>query len=58
MREPLMLDASMPLHEALLTMRTRKQPMAIARGAHDGRPVGIVTLKDLVEPLTGELGAW
>ncbi|UCD76537.1 MAG: DUF21 domain-containing protein [Phycisphaerales bacterium] len=47
-----------PVHEALWIMRTERQPMAIVKHPHTGRPVGLVTLKDLVEPLTGELAAW
>lgn len=31
--------------------------MAVVMGPAS-RPVGIVTAKDLVEPLTGELAAW
>lgn len=49
-----------PLRETLHAMRRARETMAII---HDPRrpnapPRGIVTLKDLVEPLTGELAAW
>jgi CBS domain containing-hemolysin-like protein len=32
--------------------------MAIAVDPDTQRPRGLVTLKDLVEPITGELAAW
>jgi len=54
--------ADMSVPEALSKMRTQHQALAIVTeiSPEDGtkRPVGIVTLKDLVEPLTGELLAW
>ena len=34
-----------------------QQPMGFVEDA-DGRVVGIVTLKDLIEEIVGELGAW
>ena len=37
----------------------RKSGIAMAIVAEDGQlPLGIVTLKDLVEPIVGELAAW
>lgn len=45
--------------EALEHLRDERKPMAIViGGGGDSRPVGIVTLKDLVEPLMGDLLAW
>jgi CBS domain containing-hemolysin-like protein len=44
--------------EALRVMRTRRHVMAIVTGPGSRRPAGLVTLKDLIEPLTGELAAW
>lgn len=58
MTEPLSFEAMTSLREALRTMRLQRKPMAIAVDARSGRPQGLVTLKDLVEPITGELGAW
>ena len=44
---------------ALEHLRNERKPMAIVVGGEgDSRPVGIVTLKDLVEPLVGDLLAW
>ena len=42
---------------ALETLRRDRCPVGIVEDA-DGRPLGLVTLKDLVEPLLGELSAW
>ena len=58
MAEPLTFEGSMPVREALRVMRTERRKMAIVINPQDGRPRGLVTLKDLVEPVTGELGAW
>ncbi len=51
-----LMEPSTPLREALASLQASKVPMAIV-----GRleaPVGIVTVKDLVEPITGELASW
>ena len=41
------------------TLRDRRARMAVVIAADASRrPLGIVTLKDLVEPLTGELEEW
>ncbi|MHC4414010.1 MAG: CNNM domain-containing protein [Planctomycetota bacterium] len=58
MVEPLCFRAATPLREALRALRARHQAMAVAVDADSGRPQGLVTLKDLVEPITGELEAW
>ncbi len=54
--------ADMSVPEALAQMRAHRQALAIVTDAsEDGngrQAIGIVTLKDLVEPLTGELHAW
>ncbi|HBZ96590.1 MAG TPA: hypothetical protein DEO57_01950 [Phycisphaerales bacterium] len=57
MTEPLTLAASTSVPEALELLRTAKQTIAFVED-RGGRPVGIVTMKDLVEVLTGELEAW
>ncbi|MDY7109668.1 MAG: CNNM domain-containing protein [Planctomycetota bacterium] len=44
--------------EAITRLRREQQAMGIIIAPQTGRPLGIVTLKDLVEPLTGELAAW
>ncbi len=46
-----------PVFVALETLRQACRPMGIVEDA-DGHPLGIVTLKDLVEPLLGDLRAW
>jgi len=53
-----MLNAQAPIHDALRRMREQRSRLAVVVTGSDDRPVGIVTLKDLVEPLTGELQAW
>lgn len=50
------LAPDMPVREALVTMKTAGVRLAIV--SDKGKPVGIVTAKDLVEPLIGELHAW
>lgn len=56
MRDVLTIDHAMPARQALRTLRSKGHPIAIV--THHGRPVGLVTIKDLVEPITGELLAW
>jgi len=43
-------------HEALITIRAARARLAIVE--RHGRPVGMVTPKDLFEPLVGELESW
>jgi len=50
------LPPGMTVIDALIALRRQEQRMAVIE--EDGRPVGLVTLKDLVEPLTGEIFAW
>ena len=58
LHEPVTFAPRTQVPEALSTMRRERQAMAIVLAPQTGRPVGLVTLKDLVEPLTGELAAW
>ena len=58
MTEPITFHPRTPVTEALRSLRSARQPMAVAVDETDNRPLGLVTLKDLVEPLTGELVAW
>ncbi len=54
------LDANTPLIDAVDIMRREHARIILAtrrRGGHD-MPVGIVTMKDLVEELMGELAEW
>jgi putative hemolysin len=58
MSTPVPIPATTPVREALRTMRLDRQAMAIVVDPDSGKPRGLVTLKDLVETITGELGAW
>ena len=51
------LGPGTPVFVALETLRQARRPMGIVED-EGGRPLGIVTLKDLVEPLLGDLRAW
>jgi len=53
---PLVLPAELTVTEALYRMRRSRQAMAVVQ--RDGKHVGIVTIKDLVEEIVGELEAW
>lgn len=55
--KPLFLPPHLSVRDALEKMWSGKAAMAIVQRP-GGRPVGLVTLKDLVEPLIGELQAW
>lgn len=59
MTPPLSIEPSLPVAFALRRLSDAGARLAVvlAPGAA-GRPLGIVTAKDLVEPLTGELKAW
>lgn len=50
------MDASVPVRVALRKLQDTRSAMGLIR--HNGKPVGIVTVKDLVEPITGELASW
>ncbi|MEC8319903.1 MAG: CBS domain-containing protein, partial [Planctomycetota bacterium] len=45
-----------PVVTALETLRRSRCPLGVVEVG--GKPSGIVTLKDLVEPLLGDLRAW
>jgi CBS domain containing-hemolysin-like protein len=45
------------IDEALVTLRAARQPMGLVVGP-DKEPIGVVTVKDLLEEITGEIGAW
>lgn len=51
-------EADISVRRALRRMQTERCQMAVVAQKTDGRPIGLVTIKDLVEPLTGELAAW
>ena len=56
MTAPLKLPSGMTVTEALFAMRRGRNMMAVVQ--KDSKPVGIVTIKDLVEEIVGELEEW
>ncbi len=57
MAKPLVLHQAMRVSDALYQMQKARAMMAVIRNA-EGKHVGIVTIKDLVEEIVGELEAW
>lgn len=55
-RPAMELDPVLSVRDALARLNAAGQRLAVVKLR--GKPVGIVTAKDLVEPLTGELEAW
>jgi CBS domain containing-hemolysin-like protein len=55
-RPVLRLRPETRLPEALRTLQTERKDIAVV-GVR-GKPQGLITVKDLVEPLTGELSSW
>ena len=56
MQPPVFLSPGLSVRAALLQLSETASPLAIV--VENGKPLGVVTAKDLVEPLTGELAAW
>ena len=54
--EVIELDPELPVDRALSRLRTRGQRLAVV--GTRAAPLGLVTLKDLVEEISGELAAW
>ena len=52
------IPATMPVGRAISQVRESGLTMAIVISPNSAKPIGIVTLKDLIEPLVGELAAW
>ncbi len=50
--------AGSPLREALRRFQADGISIAVVEESSNGPPVGLVTVKDLVEPITGELATW
>ena len=50
------LDINTPLRAALTQLQTQHAALAVVTS--QGKPVGVATVKDLVEPITGELASW
>lgn len=57
-REVEFIPAEVSVRKALRRMQAKRTPMAIVAPRPDATPVGLVTLKDLIEPLTGEIAPW
>jgi putative hemolysin len=57
MQPPLVLPDAWTVTDALYHLQTEHASMAVVADP-GGRHVGIVTVKDLVEQIVGELGAW
>ena len=51
------MPADTPAREALAKLQQASIPLAVVESP-SGAPLGVVTLKDLVEPITGELASW
>lgn len=51
------LPRQTPLREAMATLRRERSALALVVNA-SGKPIGVVTTKDLVEPITGDLAVW
>lgn len=56
LRRPATLHPSMGVLDALRRIQAADAPLGIVE--RDARPIGMVTAKDLVEPLTGDLPDW
>ena len=56
-RQPLMIAEGVSVSAALLEMQRAREAMAIVRD-HEGRCVGLLTIKDLVEEVVGDLEVW
>ena len=57
MQPAVYLPGSTTVRQALAQMQREHIGLAIVTRA-DGKPAGVVTMKDLVEPLTGEILNW
>jgi len=56
-RPPFFLGSDMALQDALFLMRIHKSHIAVITD-EKGAFIGIVTLKDIIEEITGELRSW
>lgn len=57
-QEPLVLGGDMSVTDALYRMRHARAAMAVVTAPRGDRHTGIVTIKDLVEEIVGELEEW
>jgi len=56
MRSIIRVDIDTPLRSALRRLQDERQSIALVM--QGTTPVGVVTVKDLIEPITGELATW
>ena len=56
-KTPVYFSPDTPVSDALHKLRKTGRSMSIVV-SNESKPIGIVTLKDLVEPIVGELAAW
>ena len=54
MDKPTFVTAGAPIDELLDTLSSQRVHAAIVRGSH-GKPLGIVTVEDILEELVGEI---
>lgn len=57
MKPAVYLQGTMTVRDALAQMQRDHIGLAVVRRS-DGKPAGVVTVKDLIEPLTGEIANW
>ena len=57
LKQPITLFPEQSVRSAITLMQVARQTLAIVVNRH-GRPIGLVTMKDLVEELIGELQSW
>jgi len=57
-RPALTLDPGLPALEAIRMMRAERAQLAIVQSRGSTTPLGVVAIKDLVEPLIGEVHDW
>lgn len=55
MAKPMVLPPETSALSALRSMRSTRTRLAVVADPKSGRPLGVVAIKDLVEPLTGQL---
>lgn len=57
-QEPLVIDPSTLVLDAARTMRNARRRMAVVWDGKSAAPLGIITLKDVVEPIFGSTPEW
>ena len=57
-QEPLVIDPGTLVLDAARTMRNARRRMAVVWDGKSAAPLGIITLKDVVEPIFGSTPEW